>query len=582
MMKRLSSKSQMTVLAPNVQSQLTSGAIKAMVNGETFSSTGPSATKMELLAYPLDSLFTVLTYPLKVESQVTVQVEGTKPGNDSLTFEEEGNNFYIYDGEHHLKVKILLQSTTANDTNTAATRRVCDLLKKECVVIHVKSYVTSLANFNQDEPIVCITEMDICKQDNIYVPPGKGSILPHGTPFPMTPGCIPGGKFVDFLTNIAPFLSFLELSGGQENTSSTRTPHSLKASPVKYNTNDNGSSSKLELVSKFLSRHHAAKNRSLVPMQEEDETLASFPSVSCYLSALELFCKLQVILQKASITANGGRTAPTPITKQIIQQHQDVLQDVFDNKIPLTNSSSDIHINVLHYCHYKLCQSLIPDAGQFRNKTVRTGTTSFENYGNMEEVVSRLLLSLRNLCGRLAKYKNKHAVVEQAHVLEVITYSAAACMGILDTHPYSDGNGRLARTILNFVLFHELDLPFPVSLFATPAQRVECTYAICKTRQNISLLPVGDVPGTVLIRAYQHCGVLRPMVQLFLDRIAKSITEFNRQVMDGVNADSEEADLRTARNFRERSLNTGVCQICLDDPPNMSSLCCGAVYHIKC
>ena len=277
---------------------------------------------------------------------------------------------------------------------------------------------------------------------------------------------------------------------------------------------------------------------------------------------------------------------------------------------------------MLQYCHTKLCRNLIPEAGQFRTTTVRVSTTNFVYHGQMQDIVSRLLLSLQTLRTRLiylnydtvtmtrhlsitptsaaiatsnsmfgafsrtsdqnGEQKKNERSAEQQRVLAVITYAAAVCMGILDTHPYIDGNGRLARIVVNFILYNHLHLPFPVPLFATPEQRVEYTKAICKTRQNIALCPVGDVPDDLLIEAYENCGALQPMAHLILDRIYKSVAACNDQILEKVRTYSDEIDARTARHVRERARNTDSCPICYEKTPHISTLCCGTAYHVKC
>ena len=171
---------------------------------------------------------------------------------------------------------------------------------------------------------------------------------------------------------------------------------------------------------------------------------------------------------------------------------------------------------------------------------------------------------------------------EQQRVLAVLTYAAAVCMGILDTHPYIDGNGRLARIVVNFILYNHLHLPFPVPLFATPEERVAYTKAICKTRQNIALCPVGDVPDDLLLEAYENCGALQPMVHLILEQICKSVAVCNDQIVEKVSVHSEERDSQAARKVRERALSTDSCPICFGMLPNVSTLCCGTAYHVQC
>ena len=633
--------SEMVVPPDSTLSLLTKGAIKAMVTGDaTLPSSSP---RLKTNTTSTGIFFTVLTYPCTVLS--------LSPPDDIISTTRK--DVYIYDGEHYLRVRILdknsLDDRFADYDNAPNTYR--DHMKSSCVLIRIKSYVTSLANTNQDEPILCLTDIEVCEHKLIKANAVPNQVLhqptlvtshfnfiPPGTSFNIKQGRIFGGKVVDFLTNIAPFMSFDALSGCQETPTPIYPSQTLlwsreqKRKRMKVDIVRAGGGSnrdrldanydeitdKLDIIARFLSRYQALSSLATLSQKEQNETLAQLPSsISLQMSTIEAFRKSQLERHKASITANRGRSEPTSTTTTIIEQHQDTLQEIYDRQIPLINQSTDLHIDMLHYCHSKLCQNLMPEAGKFRTKTVRVSTTNFVYDGQMQDIVSRLMLSLQNLRTRLIYLNQDTAITknaasaslsngastartsflgtsnqngqrsnnrtpEQRRVLATLTYAAAACMGILDTHPYLDGNGRLARIVLNFVLYHELQLPFSVPLFATPEQRVEYTEIICKTRQNIALLAVGFVNDDALIEAYESCGALQPMIYLILDRIYKSVIECNNQIATKISLHSEDLDSRTARNVRERVLTTDSCPICFESPPNMSTLCCGTAYHVKC
>ena len=62
------------------------------------------------------------------------------------------------------------------------------------------------------------------------------------------------------------------------------------------------------------------------------------------------------------------------------------------------------------------------------------------------------------------------AAVAGPAAIKAEAVAAAVALGILDVHPFTDGNGRLSRLVLSRILT-ELGLPFPIVLCASSAQR---------------------------------------------------------------------------------------------------------------
>ncbi len=248
---------------------------------------------------------------------------------------------------------------------------------------------------------------------------------PPGTPFQSENGRISGGKIVDFFTNMAPYLSFEALSGCQEspiqktpfrlippNEANTRKMMKMdviragggsnrERIDAKYDENTD----KLEAIARFLAKYQAMNTLVSVAHKEDQEyrpEMAQLPaSITREMSVIESFRKFQLERHKASITANSGRSEPTSTTNKIIEQHQGILQEIYDHRIPLINQSRELHIDMLHYCHDKLCHELLPETGTFRTKTVRVSTTNFVYDGPMHDIMSCLLLSLQSLRTRL-------------------------------------------------------------------------------------------------------------------------------------------------------------------------------------
>jgi hypothetical protein len=101
------------------------------------------------------------------------------------------------------------------------------------------------------------------------------------------------------------------------------------------------------------------------------------------------------------------------------------------------------------------------------------------------------------------------------------------------------------------------------------------------TRRNLYLEQRGDVPSEALWTAFRKAGAFAPLVKVFLERVTKSVTEFVKLVDEKSSQVEEEDEAKAARAFRERAA-AGSCLICLDDNPNIATLCCGKAVHLNC
>jgi len=234
------------------------------------------------------------------------------------------------------------------------------------------------------------------------------------------------------------------------------------------------------------------------------------------------------------------------------------------------------------------------DAGQLRRKNVRVGLTNFQPSETMAATLDQLLTALNTLQNRLLYSRNhhhrnahhypRHRDQQDSEVLSTgraaATFAAAVFFGIVDTHAFSDGNGRLGRLAANWAL-RRAGIPFCIHLFATGVQRKEYTTATIITRRNLYLQERGNVDPSAMMEALQLAGGLGPLVDLFLERLAKTITEFNNLFQEKSSLVMEEADAKAARRFREKAA-TGSCIICFDEKPNIATLCCGKAIHLNC
>lgn len=165
------------------------------------------------------------------------------------------------------------------------------------------------------------------------------------------------------------------------------------------------------------------------------------------------------------------------------------------------------------------------------------------------------------------------------NALHAVLFAGVAMFGIVDIHPFIDGNGRLSRIVANYAL---KQLPFPINLFATPAQRNEYVVAIERTRHLLSInCAYGDVSRDDLIQVLKTTGVFGSLVQLLIDRVARAATAFTAIWEEKSGLAAEAAEAKAARRVRERA-SRGTCMICLDEKPNIATLCCGNAIHLNC
>jgi len=398
-------------------------------------------------------------------------------------------------------------------------------------IVSVKGYVTSPAN--TQDTLLCITSLDILK-----VQPAETS--PFTLRPPRLPQRVQGGTAGTFLLDRAPLFSEEALAGSQAFVS------------------QNIISEALSTTTDLIAHHHAMKT-----LHHSSSTTTSTTTEN-YMAAIREFASAQLDRQKASLTTNSEKVPASQIPT-VTSQHKTALEAALAH----AETMQELTPATLQQWHALLCGGgLVTEAGMFRRKKVQAGGTSFTAPEQITIELDKLCRAIRTLESRLNTTKSP------------ATLAAAVLIGVLDIHPFCDGNGRLARIATNWAL-RRAGLPFVINIFATPAQRRDYVTAIQTTRRNLCLTPMKNVSQETLVDIMSKSGLLLPLVQLVVDQVSRAAVECNKLVAEKSAQALDEDETKAARRFREKAA-AGTCLICFDERPNVATLCCGKAVHLNC
>ena len=461
-----------------------------------------------------------------------------KAGGDTSKNTSYGKTIHciISDGIDHVKGCLI---------GNAAT--LVEVHDERSLILSVESFVASLANVKDQDALVYITSASIQNRSTRHkrTPPG------HMTSTPSQKS-IQGGVAPAFLKNFLHVLPDEALSGLHQLSTESR--------------------SQIARVSNCIAQHSAMTTlRNAIASRATVADGHLQDRMKHYESALQEFQESQMDRQKASLTSNAGREDATR-SNLIVEQYCKALREALTDDHFFTP-------NRLCHWHAILCgEGIHAEAGRLRTKAVRVGHVHFRPHQYVQNDLETVCQELVRLETR---FLQKTYLPKQSNDgISAVTLAAAVLFAIVDVHAFCDGNGRLARIALNWCL-RRFGIPFVIHLFATPSQRSEYTQAIVKTRRNLALVGRGQCSESDIVHALDQAGVFAPMVELILDRLSKTIVEFEKLVEEKSRIGFEEAEFRAAKRVRDRE-RAGTCLICFEDNPNIATLCCGKAVHLNC
>jgi len=472
------------------------------------------------------------------------------------------------------------------------------------------------------EPLVCLTQFEILSTKHVRLPsefgipfsssPGISSRIPtdpprsppksipndkqHPTSTTSTAARVRAGTIGTFLECCLPFMTMNEIVRCHD----TNVQRFLLSEPTLIPEQPKQESQEAVWTSIATLNQHADQVQSFLTQHTALMTLQTSSqltpehTVQNYTHAVREFATSQLDRQRASLASNAGREAADRATL-ITENYNLALEQALErpggqeNSRGIQQQKDRLTPDRLLQWHSTLLKDLHPEAGQIRTKTVRAGNTVFTRPKNILSEMDKFCHSMTRLQEQLQingggtnnTSDNQHSSIT-TNAWQVILFASVAMYGIVDIHPFADGNGRMSRIVANWAL---KSFPFTINLFATPAQRAEYILALETTRHLLSLTNEKKTYGTVsshdILQVTKSVGIFAPLVRLLMDRVGRAVVEFNRVWQEKLGLAAEALECKAARQAREKA-KEGTCLICLEEGPNIATLCCGNAVHLNC
>ena len=194
--------------------------------------------------------------------------------------------------------------------------------------------------------------------------------------------------------------------------------------------------------------------RDMVHGDEGDDSLRNV--AQAYMTSMQAFVQKQaeraMTTSLSSNTVKGDRAHAQLVREQYSAAHTYLME------MAAGKEREALSLNSLFTAHRIMMQGLCADPGRFRRFPARCGNRIFVDADQISSLMEEFLSALQTILCR--------------QDLSMWGKAAWACAHLLAIHPFTDGNGRLARLLANWVLI-SCGLPFTVVLCSSDAQRAE-------------------------------------------------------------------------------------------------------------
>ena len=334
----------------------------------------------------------------------------------------------------------------------------------------------------------------------------------------------------------------------------------------------------LQLISTFLAQHRLAQQAQTHSSPTKIGESPYIAAASYYLPTLNSFAESQLDRQAAGLRTNANRETASGLTK-LVESHAAALEAAL-----MEHTARSLLSNTALCTLHKLLCPALPTAGTFRTTRARAGHTLFcppEEISKETELFWSSLVQLQEAYlpsssgmdfSSPSSARDNHTHISRLYYS--IALAATTMYGINDIHPFSDGNGRTSRIYVNGLLKNLIQLPFTITIAATPQQRQEYIDGIRSGQRRL------DEENS----QHQQPSIgkaMEPLIHLVIERISHAVVQVQSLLLERARAAEDEEEARIARRVRERAAQ-GQCIICLDNSPNIATLCCGQAVHLNC
>ena len=322
------------------------------------------------------------------------------------------------------------------------------------------------------------------------------------------------------------------------------------------------------------------KTKAAAMLTSEDDNLK-------HTSAIAAFQKAQQERQKTGLESNIRKQGSGTAVEALVTAHEQALRRILSEPVggPLT-------AKLLCETHAILCKhDPAAQPGKLRDVTVRVGPSRFCAPAQVKERLDAYLAA----ANRLLASSEREAVSDggggggggsgggggggggSGGATYVNTWppellTATLVLGFLEVHPFKDGNGRMGRLMLNWLL-KRVGIPFVINICATAEHRTKYTAAVKVSRSVKGPDAANDSADPISILPF--ASHISEQLLLAWDQLERTRL---RLVATATESASEAAVLEARRKKREEE----GCMICMEDHPNIATLCCGAAVHLNC